>query len=206
MKSILTLLSIFSMLLSYAQESSVAIENIEMNVLYRGYENKIKVGMPTSEDGTLFLTGSNVTITRKGDFFIVKPGVGKTAELQVIETKSDGTQIFVGSKEYRVAILPTPVLHWGSIPAGKAIMNEMPVLSAGYGRSHPFNHQFRIVKWYADYDGKEYSADGTDISDLSNLVSTFTELTEITISAYVNGGDGITRKIDGTWFVRPSSE
>ncbi|MCR9172875.1 MAG: hypothetical protein NXI10_10300 [bacterium] len=205
MKIILTIALAFVASISIGQTSSVAIENMEENILFRGYQNKIKITSHTEEDCAYRLSGTNVSITVKDGYFIVKPGQGKTVDLTVTEKCMDGNATVVRKKEYRVKNLPTPTLHWGWTPAGKAVENQKPELSCSYVDYFQLDVKFTVDSWEAEYNGKTYSGEGTDISPINELIQTFTELEELTITASIQGPDGITRKIDGTWFIRPAN-
>ncbi len=204
MKTVLTSLLLIFASLSWAQEPTAAIENMEENVLFRGYENQIVITSHPKEGSAYTLTGSNVVVTKKGDRFIVRPGSGKTAFLTVSERSEDGRTHVIRKKEYRVKNLPDPSLYWGWTQAGKALQNPKPELTCGYVDYFQMDVNFTVVSWEAEYDGQMYSGEGTDISSLIELINSFTELTEFTIFAKVQGPDGITRKIDGTWFIRPT--
>lgn len=204
MKTIfITALLLFSSF-SFGQETTVAIENMEANVLFRGYANKIMINSHPEKGSSYQLTGSNVSITRKGNHFIVKPSQGKMAYLTVTERKEDGSTTVIGKKEFRVKNLPNPTLYWGWTSSGKAVHNQKPVLTCDYVDYFQMDVDFTILSWEAEYDGKTYTGEGTDISSLNELTQTFTELTEFTIVANIEGPDGISRKLAGSWFVRPT--
>ena len=206
MKTILTTLLLLFASLSFGQESSVAIESIEGNVLFRGYANKIRINSHPEEGCHYTLSGSNVSITKSGDHYIVKPARGKTAYLMVSERRKNGSVVQLRKKEFQIANLPDPSLHWGWTPSGKAVQNQKPDLTCKYVGYYPLDANFEVMSWSAEFDGKTYSGEGTDITALNELIETFTELTEFGITANVQGPDGITRKLGGTWFIRPNTE
>lgn len=204
MKTVLiTTLSLIASL-SFGQESSAAIEMLEGNILFRGYENKIIIGTHPEEGCSYSLSGENVSVTKLDDYFIVKPGNGKTATLIVSENRPNGKALVVRTKEFQISNLPDPSLHWGWTPAGKAVQDQKPLLSCKYVGYFPLPENFNVVSWNVTHNGESFSGVGTDISALTSLIETFTEVTELTITAKVVGGDGIARQIRGTWFVRPS--
>lgn len=206
MKTLLTTLTLLFATLSFAQESSVAIESMEGNVLFRGYANKIRINSHPEEGCYYALSGSNVSVSRSSDHYIVKPGRGKTAYLTVTEKRKDGSTVLLRKKEFQIANLPDPSLHWGWTPAGKAVKDQKPELTCKYVGYYPLDASFEVKSWSAEFDGKTYSGEGSDITALNELIQTFTELTEFGITAEVQGPDGITRKLGGTWFIRPTTE
>lgn len=206
MKTILTILLFLSSSLSFGQDPIAAIENIEENILFRGYPNKIRINTHPNDGCSYALTGVNAAIYKKGDLYEVKPGNGKTATLMVSEKKEDGATVLIREKTYRVSNLPDPRLKWGWTSSGRAVLNQKPVLSCGYVPYFQLDVDFTVESWMAEYEGKTYSGEGTDISELDDLIKTFTELRELSITAKVKGPDGITRQLGGTWFIRPTAK
>lgn len=206
MKTILSLLLLLITIRSVAQESTASIEHMNMNVLYRGFDNKIVIGSGDTDFSRLYISAHNATATLNGDHYVVRPGNGKTATLEIIAVKDDGTEVTLRSKEFRISNLPDPKLYWGWAESGKAVQNQKPVLSAGYGKYYPFDPEFNVTSWEAMYNGEMFSGEGQYIAAIDDIVQNFTELTEFTIEAMVKGPDGISRKISGTWFVRPMLE
>jgi len=206
MKTILTTVLLLIASLAWSQDQTAAIEHMDMNILYRGYKNKIMIASHSEKGSTYTLSGSNVSISREGDHFIAKPGGGKMAYLTVSERKEDGSVQVIRKKEYRISNLPDPQLYWGLTSSGRAVENQQPVLSAGYVEYCPFDLKFTVTSWKAEHNGITYSGDSTDITPLNALIKTFTELTELAIVANVQAPDGITRQLGGTWFIRPSAK
>jgi hypothetical protein len=204
MKTILTVTLSLLASFTWAQEQLAAIENTEANVLFRGYANKFIINTHPETGSYYSLSGSNTSIFRKSDHYVVKPGNGKKAVLTVSERKEDGTVSVLAKKEFRVKNLPDPSLYWGYTASGKAVDNPKPTLTCEYVDYFQMDVEFHVVSWEAEYIGKTYSGDSTDITPLNNLIATFTELTELTIVAMVQGPDGISRQLDGTWFIRPA--
>src|SRR5690554_7551143 len=78
-----------------------------MNVLYRGYNNKVEgaaSGFPTYS-----LSGANnVSVSKSGTGYIAKPGSGREATINIAGVAEDGSSTSLGSFKFRVANLPKP--------------------------------------------------------------------------------------------------
>ena len=92
-------------------EPTGSIELTDLNVLYRGYPNKVEAS--GSGYQTTSLSGSNATVSKSGKGYIVKPGKGRSATLTVTGKNADGASKVLKKGEYRVSNLPDPVLFWG---------------------------------------------------------------------------------------------
>src|SRR5690554_8127195 len=85
-----------------------------MNVLYRGYNNKVEgaaSGFPTYS-----LSGANnVSVSKSGTGYIAKPGSGREATINIAGVAEDGSSTSLGSFKFRVANLPKPSISLGRI-------------------------------------------------------------------------------------------
>jgi hypothetical protein len=90
---------------------SVCVELSEMNLLYRGNNNMVKISVTGYPGGDLSAT--NASIARKDDGYIVKPGGGKVATLTVMGKTADGKSVRLKSLDFRVENLPDLQLFWG---------------------------------------------------------------------------------------------
>jgi hypothetical protein len=76
----------------------------KMNVLYLGVDNPLKVAVSDCKPSELEVTVSNGTITGSNGRYIVRP---ETAGMAIVRITVKG--VIVGSSDFRVKIIPTPV-------------------------------------------------------------------------------------------------
>ncbi|PWL28869.1 MAG: hypothetical protein DCO96_08620 [Fluviicola sp. XM-24bin1] len=180
-------------------EPSGSIELPGMNVLYRGYDNEVNAtasGYPTTN-----LTGSNVSITRKGSGYVVRPGSGGTATLSVSGKSTDGKTVQLKRMEYKVRRLPSPTLYWGGEKAGGRAPTSN-LLRAMYGPEIPLNANFDVVSWKARAVGMrapDFTGNGSNVANIANLKRQVPSGTVIYIRAKIRRPDGVIEDVEGTW-------
>ena len=181
-------------------EPTGAIELTDLNVLYRGYDNKVKAtasGYPTTS-----LTGQNATVSPSGDGYVVRPGGGKMAYLTVSGKDKDGNSFNLKRGEYRVSNLPDPVLYWGAAKSGEKGSRSSRLLLAKYPPEIPLNAKFTVVKWtcYAPgLKGAPPTGPGGNIAAAAPLINAVPPGTGLSFTCTVRGPDGIGRQIGGSW-------
>ncbi|MGB1103340.1 MAG: hypothetical protein ACPG21_06895 [Crocinitomicaceae bacterium] len=90
-----------------------------MRILYRGYPNELEATASGFPADKVSLRGSGCTIRKQGGKWIASPVDGsRTATINVIAQKSDGSSLNLGSYEYKVKGLPEPKIMLGSIKNG----------------------------------------------------------------------------------------
>jgi len=175
-----------------------AIELTDLNILYRGYPNKVEVSGSGYE--TITLSGSGVSKSGKG--YIVKPGKGKSAVLTVTGRNKDGSSKVLKSGKFRVSNLPDPTLYWGAAKSGKKGSKSSRLLQAKYSPEIPLKANFKVIKWtcYAPgLKGAPPSGAGSNLGSAGPLINAVKPGTGISFNATVRGPDGIARQIGGSW-------
>ncbi|GAB5416258.1 MAG: gliding motility protein GldM [Crocinitomicaceae bacterium] len=178
---------------------SGSIELPGFNILYRGYDNVVNAtasGYPTTS-----LNGSNVSISKSGAGYIVRPNNAGTATLSVSGTTADGKTVSLKRMEFKVRRLPSPQLYWGGEKDGGRIPSST-LLRAMYGPEIPLNANFTVRSWTANAIGmksREFSGPGSNLSGLNQLKQLVPSGTDIIIRAKIVRPDGITEEIKGTW-------
>ena len=132
---------------------SGSIELPELNVLYRGYNNKVNAtasGFPTTS-----LTGSGATLspTSDGMYYAVPSGGGRTANLTVSGRTADGRTVALKTVTYRVLSLPNPTVFWGAVADGGTGSKHEKYLFTKYGNDIPLDAKFRVVAWEVSIQG-----------------------------------------------------
>lgn len=178
-----------------------AIELTELNVLYRGYANKVEASGSGFQE--ISLGGSGVSISRSGQGYIVQPtGRGKTATLTVTGRNKNGDSQVLKTAQYRVSNLPDPVLYWGSAKSGTKGAKSSRLLLAKYPPEIPLNAEFKVIQWtcYAPgLKGAPPTGAGSNLAAAGPLIQAVKPGTGISFNATVRGPDGIARQVGGSW-------
>ncbi|MFT6922478.1 MAG: hypothetical protein ACJA1C_001483 [Crocinitomicaceae bacterium] len=177
-----------------------AIELTDLNVLYRGYPNKVEISGSGYDEISLGATGA--TYVKSGKGYIVSPGRGKEATLSVTGRNKDGTSKVLKKSPFRVSNLPDPTLYWGSAKSGAKGSKGSRLLQAKYSPEIPLKADFTLVSWtcYAPgLKGKPPTGSGGSIAGAGPLINALKPGSGISFTCKVRGPDGITRQIGGGW-------
>lgn len=184
----------------HVMKPSGSIELPELNVLYRGYKNRVNAtasGFPET-----VLTASGASLTRDGVGYIVSPtGTGRKAYLTVSGRTADGRLVQLKRVEYKVSRMPKPNLYVGAATDGQQIPPS-GVLNSHYDGRTPLQATFRIVSWECNVpgaQGRPPSGNSSDISRALNLIRAARRGQKISFSAKVKGPDGIVQSVSSTF-------
>lgn len=88
-------------------EPTATISNVDLNVVYRGIDNKFSVSVPgiTSEDIEVSARGAKVQ--KSGAFYIINPVQDEDISI-IVSAKLEGKMVQMGSMLYRVKYIPDP--------------------------------------------------------------------------------------------------
>ncbi len=175
---------------------SGSIELPELNVLYRGYPNKVNA-TASGYDQTV-LGGTGVSISKSGDGWIAKPvGRSRKAYLTVTgKNSATGQSKQLKKVEYRVSNLPDPEIYWGAAKSGQKGSKYETKLFAKYPPEIPLNATFRIKSWECvipGAPGRPPMGSGSNVAGATRLIKQAKPGTTITFVCKVIGPDGITR-------------
>ncbi|MFT5858432.1 MAG: gliding motility-associated protein GldM [Flavobacteriaceae bacterium] len=180
---------------------SGSIELPEMNMLYRGYPNKVNATASGYPETSLGASGASVSSS--GDGYIVKPvGRGKTATLTVSGRTPDGKSVQLKSMSFRCSNLPNPSLYWGGTASGGKASKSQTTLFAKYPPEIPLNAKFSVVNWECQVPGamgRPPAGPGSNISAASNLLRAARSGSQVSFICTVVGPDGIQRKLAGAY-------
>jgi len=183
-----------------AQE--VGIEHPELNVLYRGYDNKLLLVFSDStalDVNDVVVSGTNCTISKasKPGVYIVKPGTGFKSAI-TLQKKVNDALVDIYSIEYRVLNLPDPVLFWGASKSGVKASKISRLLLAKYTPEIPLQAHFKVEKWTLSSPAGTVSGEGGNLSAAASVLQA-TNNCLVSIQAVVKGPDGISRLVGGSW-------
>ncbi len=209
MKNLLTICILMFGMNVNAQEPIAAIELPELNILYRGYTNKIIPAVYNNNGGTLLLVGEEVSISKDedDDHFIAKP-MGSDRYVSISVHLINGTDTtFVRKVDYRVMNLPDPSIFWGPIEAGNKANIRERKLFAKYSPWIPLKAEFTVVSWELIIDSNVVvTGNGSLLYEAEETLKKFTETTTVSMRVRIKGVDGITRIREGYWEVEPWGE
>lgn len=101
--------SLFANAQQEVSDNGLVIANTELNLLYRGYANKLQISVPGYASADLVIKSEDATFTREGDIWICK--VTTTAKEISASVYADNGAKFIGSKTFKVRVLPAPVAY-----------------------------------------------------------------------------------------------
>lgn len=169
----------------------------EMNVLYRGYPNKV-TGVASGYDQTILAGAGNVSLSKSGAMWIASPGAGTDATISVSGKNSvtNKTQA-LGKFTFRVKPLPKPSIFVGSIGAGGKINSSPGGLNAGYPPEIPLSANFSVLSWEAQVSGimGKATGNGSSLSGVNKILGQAKSGSSVMIEASVKGPDGRVNKI-----------
>jgi gliding motility-associated protein GldM len=83
------------------------VANIDMNVVYKGYDNKMEISVPGIAESQLRVSAIGASITKSGNQYICRPSADKEVTINV-SAEVDGKTQSVGQKKFRVRPVPSP--------------------------------------------------------------------------------------------------
>ncbi len=181
---------------------SGSIELPEMNVLYRGYENKVQA--TASGFDKTSLSGSGLSIVRNGDGWTVKPnGRSRTASLQVVGINSaTGERKVLKTINFAVRNLPQPELFWGGVNE-----NGHPSLSSSnlFAKFRPevtLNAKFKVISWQCSVGnapGRAPRGTGNSFASAMPLIRQAPRGTTVSFRTMVRYPDGTTGRVNAVF-------
>jgi hypothetical protein len=130
-----------------------------MNVLYKGYPNKV-VGAASGYPDYKLVGTNNVTLSRSGAQYIASPGQGNTATISLQGVSPDGKSANLGSFEFRVRPLPPAQIYFGAATNGTKGSKHERTLAARYDNSVTLDVKFSVVSWEMEFKGRAAQGSG----------------------------------------------
>jgi gliding motility-associated protein GldM len=109
---------------------TATVANADLAVLYKGWENKLKISASGYDPESIKISCSGCSISKKGDFYIAKPGNGKIATISVSATGDNGQNVKLVAEEFRIFALPLPKPYFGNQTFDKPTMKKGTAISA----------------------------------------------------------------------------
>ena len=149
-------------------EPAVTISNTDLNIMYRGYENKFSISVPGVANDKVKINVSGATVRQQGALWIIKPGDNAKNVTISVTAELDGRMQPMGSREYRVKALPKPGAYFksgeneysdGNISRG-ALLNNSATVIASYGPDGLLDLPFQITSFKVNINGTLTEARG----------------------------------------------
>ena len=184
---------------------SAAVANLDLNVMYSGYENRFSVSVPGYGDDKISVECAGATIKRNGTDWIINPKAGKSADI-VVYAMSDGKKVQMGSHKFRVKPLPTPeaYISFGGQESASEKMQKKILASgaasvvASYGPTADLKAKFTVESFSIRFpNGQEERCNGGKFSAQAlKLLNSVRPGNIVTIRHVVaKGPDGKTREL-----------
>ncbi len=167
-------------------EPSATISNEDLNVVYRGIDNKFSISVPgvSAENVNVKVDGGSVQKTSPGKY-IIKPS--RDGEIRIITSAIvDGKELPMGNSMYRVKYLPDPKSFLQYADAGgivrqiqegnlsKRLLKGNVLIVASYGEDELVKANFNVVSFtmvtpfgVVDASGSKFTA--RQLSDIDKL-------------------------------------
>jgi len=181
---------------------SGSIELPELNVLYRGYNNKVNATASGFPNTSLSGSGASLTPTSDGMYYARPTGSGRTASLTVSGRTADGRTVALKTVQYRVMNLPKPTMYWGAAADGEQANPREKNLFAKYGGNVPLDAKFQILSWEMSVAGAIRPAKGSGHKlnpQAQALIGAAPSGSRVFYSLKVKGPDNIIRNISGSF-------
>ena len=200
----------------YVAEPMAVFELTEMNVVYAGIDNPIKISVPGAAAHNVVATladPSQATLAPDPNagagHYIIKPKVNK-GKIKINAAIKDGnTTRPMGSNEFRARPLPDPKIYLGAAEAGKGIpindLKNMKGPSVRYGADFAFKMKTpQIIKQTIDITKVNGATDLENRgpiwgADVMSYIQKAKPGCKITLSIDVSMPDGSKRNISSTF-------
>ena len=142
-------------------EPAVTISNNDLNIMYRGYDNKFSISVPGISNDKVKVNVNGASVRNDRGLWIIKPGDAAKKVTISVTAELDGKMQSMGSKEYRVKALPKPGAYFksgekeysdGNISRG-ALLNKSATVIASYGPDGLLDLPFQISSFKVNING-----------------------------------------------------
>ena len=142
-------------------EPAVTISNTDLNIMYRGYDNKFSISVPGVANDKVKVNVNGATVRQQGGLWIIKPGDNAKNVTISVSAELDGRMQSMGSRDYRVKALPKPGAYFksgekeyneGSISRG-ALLNPSATVIASYGPDGLLDLPYDITSFKVNING-----------------------------------------------------
>lgn len=156
-------------------EPTVTMTNVDMNVMYRGYDNKFSISVPGVPDNKLQVKATGATVKKQNQLWLINPNDNSVQSVTVsFSVEINGKMQSVGSQVYRVKNLPAPSAYLSvndreyasdsEIPRA-ALLNPATSLVVSYGPDALLNLPYKVTSFTATIKGTTYSSNSNKFTE-----------------------------------------
>ena len=135
-------------------EPSATVSNMDLNIMYRGYDNPFSVSVPGISSAALVVKCKQSNITEKNGLWIIKPNASAADQLAVeVYARINNQEVLMGTHSYRVKNLPRPDAYFeiNGVPTEETkipraqLINPKNQIIASYGADGLVQAKFEIT-------------------------------------------------------------
>jgi gliding motility-associated protein GldM len=135
-------------------EPSATVSNMDLNIMYRGYDNPFSVSVPGISANALIVKCKQAVVSPKNGLWIIKPNATSANELNVeVFAQINGQEVLMGSHAYRIKNLPRPDAYFeiNGVPTEDmriprtSLVDPKNRIVASYGADGLIQAKFEIV-------------------------------------------------------------
>ncbi len=157
-------------------EPAATISNVELNVMYRGYNNPFSISVPGISSHLLQVKCAHATVTEQDNgLWIIKPTNNSPDRLTIeVFTEIDGRVMLMGAQDYRIRQLPKPDAFFeiNGVPTDNEwitranLINPKNKIVASYGADEMIQAKFDIVSFQIKLPtGAVFTIQGDKLND-----------------------------------------
>ena len=153
-------------------EPAVTISNTDLNIMYRGYDNKFAISVPGVSNDKIKVSVAGGTVKQSNGLWIIVPGEVNNVKITV-SAEIEGKMLPMGTKDYRVKRLPDPKAYFSArekeyesganIPPS-TLTHASGVLIASYGPDGLLNVPFKVTSFRTIINGSMTNSNGNKFS------------------------------------------
>ena len=189
-------------------QPSTTVMNLDLNVIYKGYDNRYLITCPGMTDSQLKVNVIGGTAKRSGKEWIVVPNDDAKEVKIVVNGEVNGATQKMGEQTFRVKKLPKADLYLvdneQQLPTDKIIrknLNANTTLEMGYGADGILNVPYEVVGFSTLIQGQVKKSKGNKFSpDQLKQIKTLKSKDAIifmSVTYRIKGGD--VQKYDGSY-------
>lgn len=203
MKATLTFLAALNLLTVLAQKQQVAIEFPEYDIIFRGYDNQIKLAVDKIDPSKLKIVGEGCEAQKSGEantYILRVKTPEKTASIAVLMVDGKQTDTLT-TKNFRVMNLPVPELYLDNRVSGDSVNSSTHELVIGYPAEFPIHLDVTIKAWEVNLNGKIISGSGNVLTGLETYFAKNSLPLTLQVSVKFVTPDGPMRIVTGKWLI-----
>lgn len=155
-------------------EPTVTMTNVDMNVMYRGYDNKFSISVPGVSNDKVQVKAAGATMKKQNQLWLINPNDSVQSVTVFVSAEINGKMQSVGSQVYRVKNLPVPSAYLsvngreyasGSNILPSVLTNPAATLVVSYGPDGLLDLPFKVTSFAATIKGTIYSSEGNKFTE-----------------------------------------